>query len=77
MFRAMAMVVALATSLAIAGIYDFYKIPGEETNVVFNFYTLALCSWAYFMVAMYYGYCALERAQDGRQALAQPAPYGR
>ena len=63
-FNAMLVGIALVTSLAIAGIYDFYKIPGEETNVVFNFFTLALCSWAYFAPAIYYGYCALERAQQ-------------
>lgn len=61
--QAMLVGIALVASLTIAGIYDFYKIPGEETNVVFNFYTLALCTWAYFSPAIYYGYCALERAQ--------------
>lgn len=75
MFRAISMAIALFTSLAIAGIYDFYKIPGEETNVILNFYTLALCSWAYFMMAMYYGYCALERAQSGPLLSQSLAPY--
>ncbi len=61
--QALALLVALVTSQIIASIYDFYKIPGEETNVVFNFYTLALNTWAYLMPALYYAYCALERAQ--------------
>ncbi|MGY2491283.1 hypothetical protein [Cupriavidus sp. CP313] len=61
--QALALLVALVTSQIIASIYDFYKIPGEETNVVFNFFVLALNTWAYFMPASYYAYCALERAQ--------------
>ncbi|KFX67272.1 hypothetical protein [Paraburkholderia fungorum] len=76
MLRALFAGVALVTSLGIATIYDFYKIPGEETNVFFNFYTLALCSWAYFMPAIYYGYCALERAKNGRVVLNSPTAYG-
>ncbi len=61
--QAAALLLALVTSQAIACVYDFYKIPGEETNVFFNFFTLALLSWAYFSPAVYYAYCALERAQ--------------
>lgn len=76
MLEALAVSVALMSSLAIAAIYDFYKIPGEETNVVFNFYTLALCTWAYFMPAAYYGYCALERARGRGLVSKSPAPYG-
>lgn len=76
MLRALAVGVALATSLGIAAIYDFYKIPGEQTNVFFNFYTLALCTWAYFMAAIYYGYCALEQAKNDGVVLNSPTPYG-
>ncbi|QBR03946.1 hypothetical protein [Paraburkholderia pallida] len=72
--EALGMVVALVTTFAIAAIYDFYKIPGEETNVVFNFYTLALSTWAYLMPALYYGYCALERAQSGVRVPNGTAP---
>jgi uncharacterized membrane protein len=75
MLEALGVVVSLVASLAIAGIYDFYKIPGEETNVVLNFFTLALCTWAYFMPAIYYGYCALERAQSGSLMAESLAPY--
>ncbi|WP_340678890.1 hypothetical protein [Paraglaciecola sp.] len=48
-------------SLLIASIYDFYKIPGEETNVVFNFYFLALVSWSISFIAMYCAYVALNK----------------
>jgi hypothetical protein len=63
--QAIALLLALVASQTIACIYDFYKIPGEETNVIFNFFTLALCTWAYCMPAFYYAYCALERARKG------------
>ncbi|TCW86875.1 hypothetical protein C5O80_02660 [Burkholderia sp. SRS-46] len=61
-FHAMTTFVALVCTLAIAYIYDFYKIPGEEQNVVFNFFVLALLTWSYFVVSIYHAYCALERA---------------
>lgn len=51
-------------SLLIATIYDLYQIPGEETNVVFNFFFLALVAWSAFFVAMYYAYVALDDARD-------------
>ncbi|RKT99239.1 hypothetical protein C7H84_32480 [Burkholderia sp. Nafp2/4-1b] len=60
-FHALTTTIALVAAQAIACIYDFYKIPGEETNVVFNFYVLALLTWSYLTVALYYAYCALER----------------
>lgn len=72
-FHALTVALALITSQGIATIYDFYKIPGEATNVVFNFYTLALCSWAYFSPAIYYAYCALERAQKRAMQFAPDA----
>ena len=76
MFKALALLLALVTSQIIASIYDFYKIPGDETNVVLNFYTLALLTWAYFWPAAYYAYCALEREQAKGVVLVRPAPYG-
>ena len=60
-FHALTTTIALVASQAIACIYDFYKIPGEETNVVFNFYVLALLAWSYLTVTLYYAYGALER----------------
>ncbi|MBY4767881.1 hypothetical protein [Burkholderia ambifaria] len=60
-FHALTTTIALVASQAIACIYDFYKIPGEENNVVFNFYVLALLTWSYLTVTLYYAYGALER----------------
>ncbi|KVL55205.1 hypothetical protein WS99_10160 [Burkholderia territorii] len=59
--HALATTIALVAAQAIACIYDFYKIPGDETNVVFNFYVLALLTWSYLTVTLYYAYGALER----------------
>lgn len=60
--RGAAIWVALAVlaNAIIASIYDFYVIPGEETNIVFNFFFLALVTWAASLVIMYYAYLALE-----------------
>lgn len=46
-------------NIVIASIYDFYVIPGEETNVVFNFFFLALLTWSAAFVTMYYAYVVL------------------
>ncbi|MCA8022511.1 hypothetical protein [Burkholderia metallica] len=67
-FHAMTSAIAAVTSLAIACIYDFYPIPGDAHNVVLNFYVLALVTWSYLTVVLYYGYCALERAGQARDA---------
>lgn len=61
--QALGIIVAMLAGQAIASIYDFYKIPGEETNVVFNFYVLALGTWAYMLSQFYHGYVALERVK--------------
>lgn len=61
--HALGVTIALLLCQVIATIYDFYDIPGEEINVVFNFYTLALFTWSYMTVQLYYSYCALERAK--------------
>lgn len=62
--HAITMTVALLASLGIACIYDFYKIPGDEHNVLFNFYVLALLTWSYMIAALYFAYSALERASQ-------------
>jgi hypothetical protein len=62
--RAMGVILALLSSLAIACIYDFYKIPGEDTNILINFYVLAALTWSYVLFELYYAYCALERADE-------------
>jgi hypothetical protein len=56
--------VTSVASLAIASIYDFYKIPGEETNIVLNFFFLALVTWSAFFVALYYAYLAFVYVQE-------------
>lgn len=73
--HALTTTLALVASQAIACIYDFYKIPGEETNVVFNFYVLALLTWSYLTVALYYAYCALERDAGRSSANASILSY--
>ncbi len=62
--HAIGMLLAAATNQTIAYMYDFYKIPGDETNVVLNFYTIALYVWSYLTIQTYYSYCALKRAMD-------------
>ncbi|POA35834.1 MULTISPECIES: hypothetical protein [unclassified Pseudomonas] len=69
-FHAIGVMLGMLASLAIACIYDFYKIPGDDTNVLLNFYVLALTTWAYLLVHLYYAYCALERSK-GSMALLQ------
>ncbi|MFM0557284.1 hypothetical protein P0D69_40985 [Paraburkholderia sediminicola] len=68
-FHSVTVTLALVSSQTIACIYDFYQIPGDEHNVVFNFYVLALVTWSYLNVSIYYAYCALERALE-RPALS-------
>lgn len=64
--QAVGMCAVIVTSFFISAIYDFWRIPGEDTNVVFNFYTLALLTWSYMTVQIYYAYRALERALAAR-----------
>ena len=59
--QAFGMILAALSSMVIASLYDFYKIPGEDTNVIFNFFTLALFTWAYLAAQTYHAYVALER----------------
>lgn len=62
--HAFGMALAAILNQIIAYMYDFYKIPGDESNIIFNFYTLALFNWAYLTVQVYYSYCAFERALE-------------
>lgn len=66
--HALGMALAGVLGMAVAVIYDFFPIPGDETKVVFL--TLALATWSYMMAQMYYAYFALERAKT-RRALAR------
>jgi hypothetical protein len=70
--HAFSVIVALVSSGTIACIYDFYKIPGEETNIVFNFFVLALTTWSFLFGSLYHAYSALARAK-GLSALSKDA----
>jgi len=59
--HAIGVIVALILGQAIALMEEFFKIPGDEDKVIF--FTLALTTWAYMGVQMYYSYFALERAE--------------
>lgn len=59
--HAIGIAIALLSGQAIASIYDFYRIPGDEDQIVFLI--LALTVWAYSLAEMYYAYGALERAE--------------
>ncbi|MDC0662685.1 hypothetical protein [Marinobacter sp. SS21] len=51
---------AMVCSQTIAVIYDFFPIPGDEHQIIFLI--LALTTWSYLVVVLYYAYLALERA---------------
>ncbi|MCS0630521.1 hypothetical protein NX786_14370 [Telluria mixta] len=59
--HALIVIVGLVAGEAIACIYDFYRIPGDNDMAIF--FTLALTTWAFNIVEMYYAYGALERAE--------------
>ncbi|ALV60158.1 MULTISPECIES: hypothetical protein [Burkholderia cepacia complex] len=60
--NAASVTLALVSTQIIASIYDFYHIPGDSDHMIF--YTLAMFSWSYMSVSLYFAYCALERAQE-------------
>ena len=64
---ALHMTIATIITTILHSIYDFWTIPGEETNVVFNFSFLALLAWSYLFSVIYYGYVALERANTSTE----------
>lgn len=74
--HAIGVLLVMLTSQAIATIYDFYKIPGDDDEHTV-FYILALLTWAFSLFETYYAYCALERFQGaGRSARRDHAPEG-
>lgn len=68
--NAIAVVVVSAAAAAIAGTYDFYRIPGDDDHHTI-FYILALTTWACQMIVYYFGYRALHNSND-RIALKSP-----
>ena len=61
--HALGTTVVLVTLQAIATIYDFYHIPGDDDQHTL-FYIFALSTWGFAMFELYYAYCALERAEN-------------
>lgn len=57
---------------AIAGIYDFYHIPGDDQHHTV-FYILALTTWAAQMTVYYYGYRTLHNHNDRTRTSAAVA----
>jgi len=45
----------------IHSIADFYPIPGDATNLFYNYAFMALTFWAYGYLVIYFAYDALER----------------
>ncbi|OBJ44681.1 transporter [Mycolicibacterium mucogenicum] len=58
--NAISVAVVTIAAAAIAGIYDFWHIPGDDQHHTI-FYILALTTWAAQMTVYYYGYRALDR----------------
>lgn len=57
--NAIAVAAVTIAAAIIAGIYDFYRIPGDDQHHTV-FYILALTTWAAQMTIYYYGYRALD-----------------
>ena len=76
LFSGGATVVAIHLSLAIVAAtilhtaYDFYTIPGDATNILLNFWFIALVVWSYLFAVIYYAYDALARISEA----SQPTP---
>jgi hypothetical protein len=60
-FHALATTITAVVSLAVAIVYDFFPIPGDDTHMIFM--TWAFVTWGYAIIQLYYAYEALERAQ--------------
>ncbi len=62
--------IAIVASTALHTAYDFYALPGDETNIFLNFWFLALVVWSYLFSVMYYAYDALDRASSVTHPIA-------
>jgi hypothetical protein len=65
---------ATAAGSIVAGIYDFYHIPGDNENHTI-FYIIALTTWAFMLTAYYYAYRAMHNHNErieSEQPVAQP-----
>lgn len=61
--HALGVVVVMVSCQAIATIYDFYHIPGDDDQHTL-FYIAALSSWGFALFELYHAYCALERKEE-------------
>ena len=61
-FHALATTITAVVSLAVAIVYDFFPIPGDDTHMIFM--TWAFVTWGYAVIQLYYAYVALERSQN-------------
>ena len=59
--HAFGVALAAVSALAVASIYDFFPIPGDESKGLFL--CIALTTWSYLMIQLYYAYLAFERAK--------------
>lgn len=62
MLQALGATFGLLAGGAVAIVYDFFPIPGDDTHMIFM--TWAFVTWTYSTVQMYYAYVALLRAKD-------------
>ena len=60
--QALGLVSVIISTVFVAGVYDFYNIPGDDDKLIF--FTIAGFVWSYAGVWLYYSYCALERAES-------------
>jgi len=60
-FHALTTTITAVVSLAVAVVYDFFPIPGDDTHMIFM--TWAFVTWGYAIIQLYYAYDALERSQ--------------
>lgn len=58
--HALGVLLVAATGQAIATIYDYFPIPGDDAEHTL-FYIAALSIWAFMLYELYHAYCALER----------------
>jgi hypothetical protein len=58
--HAVAVGLVLVSAQTIAGMYDFYPLPGDDERLYFH--ATAGLVWSFLCVELYYAYCALERA---------------
>lgn len=69
--HAFATTITVVFGLAVAIVYDFFPIPGDDTFMIFM--TWAFITWTYAGIQLYYAYDALARFQTISKASLVPA----